>query len=93
MESIWEVSPRVEQRKIGDNTMVSIQRKMKHVYAIIRIDPSDYPHPLAGITVKKIVWNAKRAESEVRRLNEVNSQKSCRYYVQLTRLEPDEFDL
>ena len=72
--------------------MTSIQKQMRHVYAIVRVDQSDYPHPLAGITVKKIVQSEERPEREVRRLNEINADKNCDYFVQLTRLEPYDFE-
>jgi len=61
----------------------------KHVYAIIRIDyfQKDNVSIEDMIAIKKIVWDKKYAESEVDRLNELNSSKDCRYYWRLTRLE------
>jgi len=43
--------------------------------------------PELRITVKKIVFDAEFAESEVRRLNELNRDKGCHYFSQITRVQ------
>ena len=60
-----------------------------HVFAIVRFD-SDAAEAVridARITIKKIVWDAEQADSEVRRLNKLNAGKGCHYFSQVTRLE------
>jgi hypothetical protein len=58
-----------------------------HVCAIIRVDRfSELPEH--SITVKEIVATPEIAESEVKRLNELNADKDCTYFWQTTRLFP-----
>ena len=61
----------------------------QHVYAIIRVDEylGDLISLQSKITVKEIVWNRDKAEQEVERLNQINSDKGCSYFWQLTRLD------
>ena len=65
-----------------------------HVYAIVRIDGDVSLEDIALaehlITVKKIVRSYERATSEVERLNKLNADKGCVYFLQMTRLEPTE---
>jgi len=69
----------------------TLDKDYRHVYAVIRID--EYLENLQSITikelvtVKEIVWNQDKAEQEVERLNQINSDKGCRYFWQLTRLD------
>jgi hypothetical protein len=60
---------------------------MKQVFAIIRIDYfQDDNVPIENkIAVKEIVFDIKLAEEEVRRLNQLNSDKGCKYFWQTTR--------
>ena len=55
-------------------------------YAIIRIDT--YTNEISNlITVKEIVPTLEKAESEVRRLTEINCDKECKYFWQTTRIK------
>jgi hypothetical protein len=56
-------------------------------YAIIRVD-LDAGDDEARFTVRRIVWQEEDAESEVKRLEERNSDKACRYFWQYTRVDP-----
>jgi hypothetical protein len=42
------------------------------------------------VTVKEIVLDLETAETEVKRLNQLNSKKQARYFYQATRLMLDE---
>ncbi len=70
-------------------------------YAVIRVDNygteghvDEYTLdgetlPAAGpgnVTVKEIVFDAREAQNEVMRLNELNKDKDCRYYWQATHV-------
>jgi hypothetical protein len=55
-------------------------------FAIVRIDLY-LDDPEERVTVKRIVWEQALAEAEVARLNEVNSDKQCRYFWQYTRVD------
>ena len=59
----------------------------EHVYAIVRFDrfQDSAEH---SFTVKAIVRSRDIAELEVKRLNEVNADKDCTYFWQITRLFP-----
>lgn len=59
----------------------------QHVYAIIRFDRLS-KNPELSITVKEVVATPEIAESEVKRLNELNADKDCTYFWQTTRLFP-----
>ena len=76
------------------------QLNYKQGYAVIRVDNfGNEAHvdeytvngetlPAAGpgnVTVKEIVFDACEAQSEVMRLNNLNSDKNCRYYWQSRR--------
>lgn len=55
-------------------------------FAIVRID-ADLQNDEDRFTVTRVVWDQASAESEVRRLNELNSGKGARYIWQATRAE------
>jgi uncharacterized protein DUF6429 len=57
------------------------------VYAIVRFDHF-VTITADSFTVKEIVRNRAIAESEVERLNRVNGDKHCSYFLQATRLFP-----
>ena len=59
----------------------------EHVYAIVRFDRFVQSSE-DSFTVKEIVGTRAIAESEVKRLNEVNADKDCTYFWQTTRLFP-----
>lgn len=60
-------------------------RKKQTVYAIIRIE-KDSNNIESMVNVKEIVFDFNFAESEVKRLNELNRDKNCYYFCQTTRL-------
>lgn len=64
-------------------------KKYQHIYAIMRYETdADEKVPIdLRVTVKKVVVDAHYAESEVKRLNELNKDKGCYYFYQLTRFE------
>lgn len=64
-------------------------KKYGHVYAIVRYETdADQATPIEiRVTVKKIVTDAHHAEREVQRLNDLNKDKGCYYFMQVTRLE------
>lgn len=55
-------------------------------YAIVRVD-HDASSDEDRFTVRRIVWDEQLAESEVRRLSELNTDKSCAYFWQYTRVD------
>lgn len=68
------------------------------VYAVIRIDrgstmdavlgwPDDISCPM--ITVKEILPTLEEARDEVERLNQLQAEKGCHYYVETTRYFPN----
>jgi hypothetical protein len=63
--------------------------KYLHMYAISRYETdADDKAPIDfRITVKKVVVNPHYAESEVKRLNELNKDKGAYYFCQITRFE------
>jgi hypothetical protein len=60
--------------------------KNEPAFAIVRID-ADVEHDEDRFTVTRIVWDEAFAESEVARLNELNSDKGAAYFWQATRAE------
>ena len=66
-------------------------RKAENVYAVLRLDfpTGERPDGLINVTVKEIVWTVEDAQKEVDRLNQLNAEKSCRYFWQTTRLKED----
>jgi hypothetical protein len=59
--------------------------KNEPAFAIIRID--DFLDEPDRFTVTRIVWEEALAQSEVKRLNELNAEKGSRYVWQATRVE------
>ena len=65
-------------------------------YAVVRLDTYDEPTEASpsnisvsvDVTVKKVLWSQEEAEAEVERLNQLNSDKGCRYFWQYTRVAP-----
>lgn len=64
--------------------------KLVHVFAIIRVETSGDHSWEHRVTVTKIVKDEERANQEVERLNELNAEKGCLYFSQVTRMEPDD---
>ena len=63
--------------------------KFRHVYAVLRIDlPVNPENPENSIAVVKVFSSKFSAEKEVARLNNINSEKGCRYVLNTTRLVP-----
>jgi hypothetical protein len=63
--------------------------KFQHLYVIVRIDlPVNQQNPENSISVVKALSSKMIAEQEVSRLNKLNSEKGCRYVVQVTRMMP-----
>jgi hypothetical protein len=60
--------------------------KNEPAYAIIRVDPH-MKRDEDRLTVTRIVWDQEFAESEVARLNHLNSDKGAHYFWQATRAE------
>lgn len=60
--------------------------KNEPAFAIVRID-ADVGQDEDRFTVTRIVWDEAFAESEVARLNELNSDKGATYFWQATRAE------
>jgi hypothetical protein len=65
-----------------------------HAYAIIRVEfdvltngVSDPERITNCITVIKLLWNESDATAEVERLNNLNREKGCFYFSQITRLQ------
>jgi hypothetical protein len=55
-------------------------------YAIIRVD-LDVTDDEVRFTVRRVVWDEETAESEVGRLQDLNREKTCRYFWQYTRVD------
>lgn len=77
--------------------------RAEQVYAVVRVDPCPAGSANDGtaqdtcifiggheITIKAVMRSLDQAESEVARLNALNSEKGCRYYWQTSRLLLDE---
>jgi hypothetical protein len=63
--------------------------RFRPAFPVVRIDGDDNPEiPRESlITVKEVWLSADRAEAEVARLKELNSDKRIRYFMQYTHLE------
>lgn len=63
--------------------------KYDHVFAIVRVDSFQdlAVSPETKIVIKKIVLTQEVAKAEVTRLNNLNNNKNCIYFYQMTRLE------
>jgi hypothetical protein len=59
-------------------------KKFKHVYAIVRHDQWGDKQ---SFSVVKVVFDADYADQEVKRLNNLNQHKGCKYESQVTRLD------
>ena len=55
-------------------------------FAIVRVD-DEAPTDELRFTVRRIVWSLDLAESEARRLSELNADTSYRYFCQYTRVD------
>lgn len=56
--------------------------KYRHVYPIVRIDtPFDPVYPTNTVTVVRVLTSQTSAETEVSRLNQINADKSCAYFL------------
>lgn len=73
--------------KLFESDETAAREPSEHVFAIVRVD--DYGDSIEKyVTVKEIVRSLDIAESEVKRLNELNAGKHCKYFWQTTRLFP-----
>lgn len=63
--------------------------KYPHVFTVIRLDDLDSPDaPLEDrFYVKKVMLTEQAAEQEAARLNALNSDKNCRYFVHIAQLD------
>jgi hypothetical protein len=70
-------------------------KRHAHVYAILRYEADAAENgPIdLRVTVKKIVVDPQHAESEVKRLNELNKDKGSYYFYQVTRFEEAPIEL
>jgi hypothetical protein len=64
-------------------------KKFQHIYAVVRYETdADENTPIdLRVTVKKVVVDPHHAEEEVKRLNNLNKEKNCYYFYQVTRFE------
>jgi hypothetical protein len=65
------------------------------VFALVRVD-SDHGVGAAlenRVTVKRVMRSESGARSEADRLNALNSDKGCYYFVQMTRLDRGELEM
>ena len=61
-----------------------------HVYAIVRYDDDCADTSIdLRVRVVKVVADPQFADAEVRRLNELNRDKGCRYFATVTRMEKE----
>jgi len=76
---------RLLQKLFCESEEAGARKPSEHVYAVIRFDRHMQSWENA-FTVKEIVRTQDIAESEVKRLNELNADKDCLYFWQTTRL-------
>ena len=76
---------RLLEQMFSEN-VTAAREPSEHVFAIVRFDR--FLSLENAFTVKEIVRTQEEAESEVKRLNEVNADKDCTYFWQTTRLFP-----
>jgi hypothetical protein len=71
-------------------TTDSPNSKFDHVYVVIRLDEPAHgiPFGIGQITLTKVFFSKEKAIQEVERLNSINSDKFCKYFVQISRLVP-----
>jgi hypothetical protein len=67
----------------------SPHRRLAHVFAIVRSDPSEVNEG-TSVTVTKVFAREEDAVREAARLNDLNGPKGVRYAVQITRFAPGE---
>lgn len=72
--------------RLFSEDVAAAREPSEHVFAIVRFDR--FLEQENSFTVKEIVRTQEDAESEVKRLNEVNADKDCTYFWQTTRLFP-----
>lgn len=72
--------------QLFSENVTAAREPSEHVFAIVRFDR--FLKPENSFTVKEIVRTEDDAESEVKRLNELNADKDCGYFWQTTRLFP-----
>jgi hypothetical protein len=61
----------------------------EHVYAIVRADlPLNQAMPENSVSVVKVMSSRQMADREAARLNGINKDKACRYFVNTTRFVP-----
>ena len=78
---------RLLQKLFCESDEARAREPSEHVYAIVRFD-REMQSWENSFTLKEIVRTQDIAESEVKRLNEVNADKDCLYFWQTTRLFP-----
>lgn len=63
--------------------------RFEHVYPIVRVDPPvESVNPENHIMVVKVFRTKPAADAEAQRLNKVNKDKHCRYFVAISRMIP-----
>lgn len=56
-------------------------------FAIIRIDDHEEKTPIENVfTIQKVMLVMEEAQEEVNRLNKLNADKGCKYFLKQTRL-------
>jgi hypothetical protein len=66
-------------------------KKYKHGFALVRLDlPLDGDHPENRVSVLRVFTNEKTARAEQKRVSTLNANKNCLYFVQVTRMVPDD---
>ena len=68
--------------------MSRTHKEREQVWAVVRFDEG-VDDPSLAFTVKEVVRDQALAEAEAARLNQVNSDKGCRYWATPTRLFPE----
>jgi len=64
-------------------------KERDEVWAVVRYDEFQ-SDPEVAFTIKEIVRSRELADMEAARLNELNSEKQCRYWVLMGRLFPED---
>ena len=82
-----EQAERLQEKLFSEVDATRARQPSEHVYAIVRLD-SFKESSENSVTVKEIVSTQAMAEAEVERLNELNADKHCKYFWQVTRLFP-----
>lgn len=67
-----------------------MMREKVHLFAVVRIENYlSYESAENTITIKEVLPTLDEAIQEVERLNNLNSEKGCRYFLQTTRYFPE----